>query len=383
MIISSRRGGNVEHSEAIRLMKDYLRRPETVKNVPELKRHVAGCPVCADLLGDEVKALLGTPQSIVTEVKDFLSCEACSEWLPEYAEFQKDEAKERYPLVWRHLRACSSCREVYENLHEIAVKEERGEFGPIPKGLTFKETMEREEAETALHAEEVSVAAAVVKKRFESVTSKFLELIRSSPLHIKESLERIKPDIQLLFQQTFTYPPPSFAPVFGGRQPFVLSPFGKVRYPIHFKWEAYDGADQYTLSIRGTEWSLDTRETAIDLTPTELELAPNNEYAWELQIIKERSIIDRISGFFSLIAQDESKELEEIGARIKTMGTKEESLLLWGAILEKKELFIEAIDHYRDSYHLKPSPEVAYRIAYCYHQLELEDLRDEWNRKIC
>jgi len=45
-------------------------------------------------------------------------------------------------------------------------------------------------------------------------------------------------------------------------------------------------------------------------------------------------------------------------------------------------LFIEAINKYKEAYALQPLPGIAYRIAYCYDRLELEELRNEWNKKI-
>ena len=50
--------------------------------------------------------------------------------------------------------------------------------------------------------------------------------------------------------------------------------------------------------------------------------------------------------------------------------------------LEEKEFYMDAIEKYKEAYAIEPSPGIAYRIAYCYDKLELEELRDEWNKKI-
>ncbi|MFQ5868072.1 MAG: hypothetical protein ACE5IT_08825, partial [bacterium] len=271
----------MEHSEAIRLIKEYLlERITDEKAIKEIKCHIAQCDVCIDLLGDKAMALLGTPQSIVAGPIDFLTCEGCSDLLPEYAELTRDETKGRYPLVWRHLQVCSSCKEVYNHLHEIVMKEKKEAFGPIPKGLTF--------------------AAMQEKRRFEILMSRFGELIKKAPSSVKESLQRMRPGVEALFQKTFAYPTPSFAPVFGEHRATVLSPFGKVRYPIIFEWEPYENANQYTISIEDTSWSHITKGTKVGLQPEELKLNYDNEYMWELKVMKGEKVIDEITGFFSL-----------------------------------------------------------------------------------
>ena len=55
---------------------------------------------------------------------------------------------------------------------------------------------------------------------------------------------------------------------------------------------------------------------------------------------------------------------------------------MWGGTLEEKELYMDAVQKYKQAYAIQLSPGVAYRIACCYDKLELEDLREEWNKKI-
>ncbi len=353
----------MEHSEAIRLTKECLLENITdEKTKMEIKHHIAQCDVCKGALGDKIMALVGTSQSLISGELEFLTCEECLGLLPEYSELEKNKAKERSPLVWRHLKVCSSCKEVYHNLHEIVIKEKPEVFGPSPKGPTF----------AAIHE----------KKRFEALMSKFGEIIKKSPSHDKEPLRKIKPGLEELFQKAFTYPTPSFTPVFGEHRATVFSPFGKVRYPIVFEWGQVGDADQYSISIEETTWTHITKATMIELGAEELKLNYDEEYMWELKVMKNEEMIDEITGFFSLINQKELKEIEKIEERLRDVEPEEDRHLIFGGMLEEKELIIEAINKYQKSYTLQPSPSIAYRIAYCYDKLELEELRGEWVRKV-
>lgn len=173
-----------------------------------------------------------------------------------------------------------------------------------------------------------------------------------------------------------------FAPVFGEYKANVLSPFGTIRYPIIFEWLCYEEADQYSVSIEGSDWSFNTSDTHIELTEKDLKLNCGKEYMWELKVMKGEEVIDEITGFFSLISQKELEEVEEIEHYIEDIEPEEDRLLLFGEILERKKLFIEAIQKYKQSYALQPFPGLAYRIAFCYDKLELEELRDEWKLEI-
>ena len=42
---------------------------------------------------------------------------------------------------------------------------------------------------------------------------------------------------------------------------------------------------------------------------------------------------------------------------------------------------METVEKYKQAYAIEPSPRIAYRIAYCYDKLELEEIRDKWNEK--
>jgi len=68
--------------------------------------------------------------------------------------------------------------------------------------------------------------------------------------------------------------------------------------------------------------------------------------------------------------------------QLKGVETEQDKLILWGGILEEKRFYMEAIDQYKKAYASEPLDGIAYRIAYCYDRLELEELRDEWNKRI-
>jgi hypothetical protein len=103
---------------------------------------------------------------------------------------------------------------------------------------------------------------------------------------------------------------------------------------------------------------------------------------WELKVMKGNDVLEEESGFFSLPAEEELKELEGIEYQLRINRPEQENLILWGGILEEEEFYMDAIEKYRQAYALEASPGLAYRIAYCYDKLELEELRDGWNKKI-
>ncbi|MDP3013641.1 MAG: hypothetical protein Q8M92_05320, partial [Candidatus Subteraquimicrobiales bacterium] len=144
----------------------------------------------------------------------------------------------------------------------------------------------------------------------------------------------------------------------------------------------YEGADKYIISIEEANWSYSTAGTKVEVGPGELQLIYGTEYMWEIVIMSGEELTDEIVGFFSLAAEDEIRELTEIEGRTEGIEPEQDRCMLWAGILEEKEFYIEAIEQYKKAYALEPSNGVAYRIAYCYDKLELEELRDKWNRKI-
>lgn len=219
------------------------------------------------------------------------------------------------------------------------------------------------------------------KKRVESLVTKFADIVKRSPTHLQKYLENISQNLEGIFRRTFTYPTPSFAPVFGEIRVSILSPFGKVRYPILFEWQPYEGVDKYIIMIEDVDWSIATTQTRFEITPEDLELEYGQEYIWNLKAMKKDEVLEE-NGVFFLIDREELKEIEQIEKQIKEIEPEEEKFIIWGGVLEEKGLYIDAIQKYKQSYAIQSSPGVAYRIACCYDKLELEDLREEWNKKI-
>jgi len=219
-------------------------------------------------------------------------------------------------------------------------------------------------------------------QKWESLSEKFDTFLERIPPKVQNVLRGIKNDMVIMFKNTFTYPSPRFAPVFGEYEANILAPFGKVRYPIIFKWMPFKEADQYIISIEAIDWSFNTSETQIKFNEEILKLNYGSEYMWELKAIKGEEVVDEITGFIVLAEKEEAEGLKEIENQLSNIEPKQDRLTLWGGILEKKEFYTEAIEQYKKVYALEPLEGIAYRIAYCYDKLELEELRDEWNRKI-
>ena len=98
--------------------------------------------------------------------------------------------------------------------------------------------------------------------------------------------------------------------------------------------------------------------------------------------MKGDEIIEEENGFFSLAVGDEIKELMEVENQLKNIEPKQDMFISWGGVLEQRGFYMEAVEQYKKAYDLEHLNGIAYRIAYCYHQLELAELRDEWNKKI-
>lgn len=220
------------------------------------------------------------------------------------------------------------------------------------------------------------------EKKVETLATKFADLIKKSPVYLRRGLETTAQNLDARLRETFTYPNPCFAPIFGEIQITILSPFGKVRYPILFEWQPYEEVDKYIITIEDIDWSITTTETKFEIMPEDLELEYGQEYMWNLKAMKKDEILEEENGVFSLIDREELKEIEQIESQIEEIEPEEDRLILWGGALEEKELYMDAIQKYKQSYAIQPLSGVAYRIACCYDKLELEDLREEWNKKI-
>lgn len=205
--------------------------------------------------------------------------------------------------------------------------------------------------------------------------------------NITEKIKDIATDIDLsnlndLVKNIFKLPTPRFAPVFGDAQAVVLTPFGRTRFPIIFEWISYVEATEYELSIEDAEWNIITSDTKIEVTQDDITLSYGREYLWNLKILKNKETLDEINGFFAIPDKEELKYIDDIENHLTKIKPELDRLLLCGGMLETKELYIEAVQKYKQAYEIQPLSGIAYRIAWCYNCLELEELRDYWNSKI-
>ena len=186
--------------------------------------------------------------------------------------------------------------------------------------------------------------------------------------------------IRDLIKEAFSYPCPHFDPVFGDAQSRVLSPYGKVTFPVRFEWTSHEQADTYKLSLNDRLWEGSTTSTVIQLDQSVLQY--NCEYMWSLNYIQNEETIDEVSGFFWVGSEEAHQEINHVESVLSALDSNSVTPLLLGAFLEVREFYIDAIYAYKNAYNLNPSPAIAYRIATCYHHLELEELCNEWNKLI-
>ena len=89
-----------------------------------------------------------------------------------------------------------------------------------------------------------------------------------------------------------------------------------------------------------------------------------------------------MSGFFSLAPKDEIKQIEGMESQLAAIENEFQRSVIFAGILEQKEFYQEAASKYQEVFKLEPLAGIAHRIASCYDRLELEELRDCWNREV-
>lgn len=284
----------------------------------------------------------------------------------DYANDLVDE-KEGEELWWNQIQHCRCCLTKFISIQRILI-----EIPPAPFSYDEIKTL---------------VERNLSKKKIRDLIGKFDGLITKSPDYVRETLRAMEKNIKRLLEEIVTCPTPSYPTVFGQAytlnhittQTTMLSPYGKVRYPIVFEWTHQKGAEEYEISIKGTDWSKKTKETRVEVNREAMDLKPFKEYTWQFKVIKEGKVVEEKSAFFSLPPQEELREIEQIADQIK--GIKQETAIraIFAGILEEKGLLVEAIQAYKDIYDIEPLPGIAYRISYCYDRLNLENFRNEWN----
>ncbi len=330
----------------------------------KVSKHIESCESCSRLVV-EAQTFSRVLYKVLEDDLSVKRKEGCLSDMEISAYLENRVSSEERMVIEEHMSKCGYCLSIL-----------------VDAGKALQESIREEEPHFSYEKIMDIVKQQLREERGKALFEKFTALAEKSPPAVQNALKRIKNDIEAMFKNTFAYPSPQFAPVFGEHRVTVFSPFGKVRYPIIFEWMPYEGADRYTISVENTGWSFNTPEIRVKVRSEELKLNYGKEYMWELKVMKGEEVIDEITGFFSLATEDETEELMEIEKQIKSVEPLQDRLILWAGILEEKEFYMEAVEEYKKAYKLESMEGIAYRIAYCYNKLELEELRDEWNRKI-
>lgn len=314
-----------------------------------------------NLIRHEIKAVKAAFRSsgncLVTD-GEYLS----EEMLWQFVEKSLGENDEK--KVMKHLGHCEHCRAC---VHRI------------------KSSIEQAGRTVLLTADETKSAVAIRQreKMKTGVWHQMKDFMNSFPEVYKTFFNELSVQFENKINIIFTYPSPRLEPVFGGSHEFlVYSPFGKVRFPIQFRWEPLPQAEEYEISIDEIQWQCVTRDKECLLEQKPPEMDYGQEYSWNLRIYSAGRIVDEATGFFELATLEEHEKIKEIEQRVSRIQDAFGRFVIWAQVLESKEFVIEAIENYIKAYSIHPVPGIAYSIACCYDLLELEELRDEWNNQI-
>lgn len=133
------------HNEAMDYITQHLlEQPLESEILARSKRHIANCRHCInelDILLKIIGAGIGENFLLKEKSANFLTCEECIKQLPEYIELSEKEKNEIYPLMRIHLNSCHSCQTEFTILNEMFLQEEKGVYGKVPIGPSFKEVV--------------------------------------------------------------------------------------------------------------------------------------------------------------------------------------------------------------------------------------------------
>lgn len=195
---------------------------------------------------------------------------------------------------------------------------------------------------------------------------------------LRELLQNMRRDIEVAFAPVT----PSLGALFGESVVDIISPFGKVRYPVVFECRVPVKSTAQEITIDGTPFVRRTSEPHFEVSTENVVLQAGEEYMWTWQFSEGDKVIEEATGFFSMATAAELTLLREFEARVARVQPLEDRETLFGLFLESAGFLMEAVQKYQHSYRILKTPALAYRIASCYDKLELMALRDEWNRKI-
>jgi hypothetical protein len=274
-----------------------------------------------------------------------------------------------------HLSRCAKCAKRVR-AHRII----RTHFDELMQGWIARSHAEASRKVSG--KDPIAAKRAVEKERIRTLTESFGRVIAESAGKGRLVLEQVFMGLYDLFVNSFAFPAPAFSPVFGEGKVTVLSPFGKIRPPVLFAWAPVPNAERYTISIVESGWSREVSETEVTAGQEDLGIEYGSEYMWNLKMMSRNSQLQEFSGFFHLAKKEEIEEMEMIERQLDGIGEEIQRLIILAGILEQKEFYQEAAVRYQEAFKLEAMAGIAYRIASCYDRLELEELRDRWNKEV-
>ncbi|MFH2044796.1 MAG: zf-HC2 domain-containing protein [Pseudomonadota bacterium] len=326
--------------------------------------HLDFCDSCKQLV-DNYRSFLNIMNDMIPNGLYSKNKEDCLGYMDIANYIENNISHKKRKKIEEHLSTCGYC------LHIV-----------IESMLSLKENVIEKEPQFLLDNIINSIFIRLREEKAKILLSDLKSFTEKCPLSIRSFFIEKKSNIEIIIKNTFALPTPRYAFVFGEHRANVLSPFGKVRFPVVFKWIPFEKADNYIVSIDDIGWEGYTSKSKIKILEEEIKIKYKNEYMWRLKVRKGDEILDEITGFIQIATEEEIKELQHIEIYLKNIESKHNRLMIWAIILEEKEFYIEAIQNYIKAYEIDPTNGLAFRIAYCYDCLELEELRDEWNKKI-
>lgn len=217
------------------------------------------------------------------------------------------------------------------------------------------------------------------KERVDKLVSMIDELSKVT------TLSKVLEGVGEFVNRVFSFPFPELSPAFGqsdASKVKVISPYGKVRFPVIFQWKECVDIEQYIIKTAGRK--LVAGCTRLEISEEDLDLSYGKEYEWELILVRKGGEqIEGPIGYYATCTEEEADSLGRIDTEIMRMELSEESVsVVQGAVLEKRGFYVEAIEQYTKAYNLSGLKSIAVRIATCYEELGLNDFREEWKDRL-
>ncbi len=217
----------------------------------------------------------------------------------------------------------------------------------------------------------------------------FRHIVERSQGDTRDRLVALQGNVANIIGDSFRFPLtlPRWEPVQAPTGPLLLSPLGKVRFPLRFELEPETKGYRCELLAGTSPQRLDTQDLGGSLAAADSAWLPGSEVFWMLVEWRGDAKVGSTHGSFVVATQEEADKLNELETLFKNIDQPVEELSLWGCICEAQGFFDEAIQSYRKTYSASvkagsPSVESAYRIACCYDHLGAGPLRDRWSHRV-